>query len=192
MTPNSSQLSREKVLHAFAAEADHSRTTLDQYLKDYPEYSADLVNLSRELSRKRPYYEGPLTSKDQSRIDDAWQTHLAALSDAKKRLDDLTPVQQRAVANQLGVPRQIITAFRERKVLISTVPRKFLRNLASSVKMTLDQLTNILALSADSDFARSYKADGKPVALKPISFENLLIEAGIDTDSRTRLMSETD
>ena len=43
--------SREDVLDAFAVEPNHERNTLERYLRDYPQYAAELVDLSRELSR---------------------------------------------------------------------------------------------------------------------------------------------
>ena len=40
--------------------------------------------------------------------------------------------------------------------------------------------------------ARSYKADAKPTAGEQVTFEQVLIDAGIPADKRARLLAETD
>lgn len=40
---------RDEVLYAFAVEPDHSRQTLERYLRDYPEHGIDLVAVSFQL-----------------------------------------------------------------------------------------------------------------------------------------------
>ena len=45
MRPN-----REDVLDALAMEQECDRETLERYLRDYPEFAVELIDLSRELS----------------------------------------------------------------------------------------------------------------------------------------------
>jgi hypothetical protein len=52
MSPAGERPSREAVLDAFAVESEPDRSTLERYLRLYPEYAAELVDLSRELSRE--------------------------------------------------------------------------------------------------------------------------------------------
>jgi hypothetical protein len=71
--------SREAVLDAFAVESEPGRSTLERYLRLYPEYAAELVDLSRELSREAGDDAEPLSAADEALIDAAWSQHAAAM-----------------------------------------------------------------------------------------------------------------
>ena len=49
MMPADSRPSREDVLYAFAVEPTSGRETLERYLRDYPEYTTELIDLSYDL-----------------------------------------------------------------------------------------------------------------------------------------------
>jgi len=179
---------REEILDAFSMEAEHGRLTLERYLGAYPEFATDLVDLSRELARSELNDDGPLSPRDEALIEAAWRGHQAALG----RTGRLTaaPVETlRDVARTLGVPRQVIAAFREGKIIVSTVPRSFLTKLAATLDATVDQLLQEIDDAALSG-ARSYKADQKPQANEAASFEQILIDAGVDETRRAELMAE--
>jgi hypothetical protein len=63
MIPVDPQPSREDVLYTFAVESTSGRD-LEQYLRDYPQYAAEFVDLSHELSRDACEDEMPLSDKD--------------------------------------------------------------------------------------------------------------------------------
>lgn len=193
MTPNTSKPSREDVLDSFAVESDTGRDTLERYLRDYPEYAAELIDLSRELSRVLVEDEEPLSAEDQALIKVAWQQHMEA---APKVISDpltaLSAAELREVAQSLDVPRQIVTAFRERRVVVASVPRRFLARFAATVNSTADMFTSALALHPKSGPVRSYKSDSKPVADAPVTFEQLLIDAGVPEEKRAQLMADDD
>lgn len=183
--------SREDVLGAFAVEADHGRATLERYLRDYPQYAGDLIDLSHELAQHVDVSTAPLSAEDESLITSAWRRHTASghqpLVDPMARL---TVPELRTVAQQLGVPRQILAAFRERKVIIASVPRAFLARLASLLGTPLEELQNTLARAPTLELARSYKADEKPQTEPPATFEQLLTDACVPQDQRAALLSE--
>jgi len=56
----------------------------------------------------------------------------------------LSTPELRDVAKRLDVPRQVITAFRERRVILSTVPRRFLARLAEAVNSSIEILIEAL------------------------------------------------
>lgn len=78
MIPESSHLSCEDVLDAFAMEPNLGDDTLERYLQTYPEYTAELIELSYELSRELCEDEILLTEEDKTLIDKAWQRHVEA------------------------------------------------------------------------------------------------------------------
>jgi hypothetical protein len=72
------EFSREDVLYSFAVEPDLGRETLERYMQAYPEYAAELVDLSYELSKKDYESNAPLSDEDKALIDKAWQKHCEA------------------------------------------------------------------------------------------------------------------
>jgi len=191
MNPNAHQPSREDVLDAFAVEPSHGREILERYLREYPHFSNELVDLSRELSRVPDGAERPMSLQEQAMVEAAWQQHKPIeTKSAKDPLADLSVAQLREIAVQLDVPRQVVTAFRERRVVAASVPRQFLTRMADVLNCTVDLLVNALALPPAPALARSYKADGKPSAEAVVTFERLLIDAGVSEEKRTALLAD--
>ena len=56
----------------------------------------------------------------------------------------------------------------------------------------MDHLLAAPSLQPAQILARSYKADGKPGVAGPVSFERLLIDAGVADERRTILVSDAD
>lgn len=184
--------SREAVLDAFAVESEPDRSTLERYLRLYPEYAAELVDLSRELCREIPEDDAPLSAADQALIKAAWSQHAKALPAAgPDPFAALTADDWRAVARQLDLPRQVITALRERRVSLLSIPQRFLKKLAEAMRCSLTQLQMCWG-TAPLTAARSYKADGKPSAGEQVSFEKVLIDAGVSDERRAELLTEAE
>ena len=101
----------------------------------------------------------------------------------------LTADEWRTVAKVLDVPRQVVTALRERRISLSSVPSGFLQRFAAATRSSVEQLESTWSLSPLAE-ARSFKADGKPTAAEQVSFEQVLIEAGVPADQRARLLTE--
>jgi hypothetical protein len=181
----------EDVLNAFAVEAKADRESLERYLRAYPDYAGDLIDLSRALSRAAIEDDAPLSSADQALIDSAWRRHAAATGPASDPFEALSTADLREVASRLGVPRQVISAFRERRVVLSTVPRRFMGRLAEVVNTSQELLESLWATPAPA-LARSYKADRKPDEGRAVTFERLLIDAGVPQDKRAQLMLDAD
>ncbi|MGO9357422.1 MAG: hypothetical protein ACLP1D_07070 [Xanthobacteraceae bacterium] len=191
MNGRTKEPTREEVLDSFAVEPSHSRETLEQYLRDFPTFSNELIDLSRELGRIYKNDEKPMSAQDQRLIDAAWQQHMSfETKSLKDPLTDLSVSRLREIALQLDVPRQVVTAFRERRVSVESVPRRFLARLAEALNSTLDLLIAALTIPTVPSLARSYKADGKPSVESAVSFERLLIDAGVDEDKRAILLTD--
>lgn len=192
MSPAGERPSRESVLDAFAVESEPGRSTLERYLRLYPEYAGALIDLSRELSREACDDAAPLSGVDQALIDAAWSQHAAASpAAAADSFAALTVDDWRAVARALDVPRQVVTALRERRVLFLSIPRRFLQRFANATRSTVAQLEASWRPGQLAG-ARSYKADGKPTAGEQVTFEQVLIDAGVPADRRALLLAEAD
>ena len=167
MSPAATRPSRESVLDAFAVESEPGRSTLERYLRLYPEYAGELVDLSRELSREVSNDTAPLSATDQGLINDAWTRHAAAMPAATvDPFAALTVDDWRTVAQRLDVPRQIVTALRERRVSRASIPRGFFGKLAeggASTKQmqavsghkTLKKIERYTAAAAQPELAKA-------------------------------------
>lgn len=191
MRPPAGKPSRQEVLDAFAVEPDTGRPTLDRYLREYPEVATELLDLSRMLAAPFTDDESPLTLEEQAKVDAAWLRHAAAgPAPVPDPFSALSVEDLRDIARRLGVPRQVLMAFRNRRVILSTVPKPFLARLADRLSTAPEQLLRALSLPASLDPAHSYRSDRKPVASDAVSFEQTLIDADVPEDKRAELMSE--
>jgi hypothetical protein len=193
MTSPNQHPSLEDVLDAFAVEPTPGRETLERYLRRYPQFAGPLIDLSRELHRETPTFTGPDSPEDEARIDAAWRRHVDTMSPQAQAdvFAALSTQQLRDLAKALDVPRQVITAFRDRRVILSSVPQHFLDRLAATLGQPFQKLAVDLAPRAQVALARSYKSDAKPSGGDPVTFERVLIDARVPEDKRTRLLAES-
>jgi hypothetical protein len=190
MTPDPAP-SREDVLDAFAVESRHDRATLDRYLRDYPQFAEDLIDLLHELSRAIDVSTAPLNAADQQLIAASWQQYVAARETrATDFFAQLGVAELRAIASRLDVPRQVIAAFRERRIIVASIPRRFLANLAAALGATEEALRSSLQIAPALECARSYKAEVKPQFESQISFEQSLTDAGVPPSRRSALLAD--
>lgn len=181
----------EDILDAFAMEETHAKATLDRYLTAYPQFAGDLIDLSRELMRADVPADVELAPGDASRLDAAWARHAAALP--RKATDPfaaLSPTRSREVAAALGVPRQVLTAFRERRIKPESVPGGFLRRLAGTLITAVDELVDWMTPPPDNGLARSYRSNGQPGPAEQVTFERILTDAGVAESDRVRLLAD--
>ncbi|MFJ7881997.1 hypothetical protein ACIQYF_00590 [Pseudomonas sp. NPDC096917] len=191
MSTHLPKLSLDQVLESFAMEHDADGQTLRRYLQEYPEYAPQLVDLSQEIFRFDIQDESPLSMEDHMRIDTAWSRIQSAPTKAVTDLfADLSVPKLREVAQTLDVPRQVITAFRERAVIVASIPTRFLTKLAGLLGSSVQDLQGSLSLPPQAQ-ARSYKADGKPSEAARVTFEQLLRDAG-QSDEQIELLLADD
>ena len=92
------------VLHAFAVEPDHARATLDRYLRQYPAYVAELLDLSRELFRSVVTTAEPCSADEEMLIHKAWERHASATPKSlAEKFAGFTVAELRAIAKRLDV-----------------------------------------------------------------------------------------
>lgn len=192
MSPGGKRPSCEAVLDAFAVENEPGRSTLERYLRLYPEYAGELIDLSRELSREAYENAAPLSAADQALIDAAWLQHANAGSAVVfNPFATLTADDLRTVAKCLDIPRQVVTALREQQVALASIPQGFRRSLAEAIHCTVVQLEAFWGEVPLAD-VRSYKADNKPAISEQVTFEQVLTDAGVPDEKRARLLAEAD
>ena len=180
----------EDVLDAFIMEADTGRATLLEYLRDYPQFAADILDLSREMTLGASFSNEQISSSDESLISAAWKRHAETVpSSATDPLDSLQPSQLNQLSAALDLPRQVFSALRERRVIASTISETFLRSLAEQIKCSIERLVASLDESPRAAMGVSRKSVAKPVAPQKVTFEQILNDAEIEPDRVAELIS---
>jgi hypothetical protein len=182
--------SLDDVLNTFSVESTPDVATLERYLHRYPQFAEDLVDLFRELHRFIPIDDNPATPEEAALIDAAWRAHTAAAPAVSDPLAALTVEQLRTLATALEVPRQVVAAIRERRVIFASVPKRILRVLAEGASCTVETLAAALAGPLQGAAATSHKANEKPTATGQVTFEQILIDAGVPAETRARLLKD--
>lgn len=183
--------SKEDVLDAFAVEPDIDRLTLERYLRDFPKFAADIVELAAELTTASVEEPVSLLADEQALIDSAWNSFLSSGKKvATNPFANFSPADFRRIAEALGIRRSVLTAFRECTVIAATVPGRFLRRLAEVIESPVEVILSHLNSQPLAVAGRSYKSLTKPQVAEPVSFEQLLIDAAMSEADRNRLMKE--
>ena len=191
MSVRDNNLSLEEVLDSFAMEMDPDGDVLGRYLTDYPQFAEELVDLSHEIFRVGLVQDRALTDEDNSRISSAWSVIQASIG--RPPADPLTSLSASAMgglSEALHVPRQVILAFREKRIVASSVPRRFLERMATLLDASVQSLIESLA-GPQQMLARSHKADDKPAATgEKQAFEEVLREARVPEEEIASLLTE--
>lgn len=182
----------DDVLEAFACEPDTGRTVLENYLRDYPEYAEAILDFATELSREEVVRKEPLSARERAMIETVWKKHVEA---GQKPVADpfavLSGVELGKVAKLLEVPKQVLTAFRDRTILVASIPKRFAERLAAEIHSDYETLMAWLAVAPPTlSLLRSHKSDAKPKVANRKTFEQVLTDAGVTPADRKKLMTE--
>lgn len=179
---------REDVLNEFAMDFEPRAGILQRYLSRYPEYSPQLVDLARELSREFDD-DAPLSADDLAAVD----AGLRRLQNASISLQFLQSAPAKTFTNavkKLGLPVQVALALRECRIDSSTVPPRALAKLAKALDAPVDVLLAHMALPPQTSQNRASKSSTKPVAAEKASLERILIEAGYDEAALSKFLND--
>ena len=86
----------------------------------------------------------------------------------------------RNLAKKLGLPRDYIAGFRDRKFRLGSVPSALLTNLARSASVNIHQLMNHLQDTAGSTQQMAHKADEKPQSSAPVEYDEFVEGLALD------------
>lgn len=177
----------EDVLNAFAMDFEPGAGLLEQYLLQYPEYSLQLVDLSRELSRELDDNR-PLSADDFAAVD----TGMRRIQNGPATLESLQSAPAKmftAAVAALGLPIQAGLALRERRIEASTIPSRVLENLARALQAPVAVLHAYLALPPQASQLRASKSSNKPLPAEKVSLERILREAGCEENVLAKLLN---
>lgn len=173
----------EDVLAAFAVEPSHDRETLDRYLSAYPDLRSEFLALALELEFDE-IDESPL-DLESTVVAQSWTRYSRASS------VPLTSASfTREVATSLGVRTAVLVQLRDRAVLFTSIPRRFLACLASSLGTGIEQVSAYLDAPRNLAPGASYKSDGKPTTAQQMTLADVLRQCGHSPEEIAKLLDE--
>jgi hypothetical protein len=186
MSPAKPEVPLEDALLAFSVEPVHDRATLERYLKQYPQFAEDLVDMSHEL---RIVGRGaPDVVEDEATFQRALKqfvgTPARVSGTAANPFEAFRGPAFAELADTLRVPRSILIAFRDRLVIESSVPTVFAARIARSARTTVADLMAHLQQPPVVAATANYKADQKPAASEKVALEALLDASGVTPEQK--------
>ena len=181
----------DDVLEAFALEPEAGKATLEKYLRTYPEYAEAILDFAIEISREDVLRKEPLSAREHALIATSWKKHGEA---ASKPLSDpfksLSFVELNRIADALEVPKQVLTALRDRLIIATSIPKRFAARMAMELRTEVDALLAFIAVPPALNVVRSRKSDVKPKINPRKTFEQVLTDAGVSSEARQKLMAD--
>lgn len=186
-------LGLQDVLDEFMMEDDQGSEVLARYVREYPQFATQLIDFSILAASDDSDDQSELSAIDRSRIDAAWIAFSAIDANdapASDPLAKLTGERGKSVAHALGVPRQVVSCFREHKVIAQSVPDDILQLFADELEVPMAHVISAMSRPIGNLGGRQFKASGKPSIGEQVSFEQILIDAGVSEADRSRLLSK--
>ena len=189
---------KDEVLYAFSVETNRDAKTLGEYLKNYPEYRDELINLSIELLFEPAQADMTIDGKFSEGVTQAWEKFQSTLSSTdhilrsesaciENPLATLDKKSFRDLAASLGLSRVFLTRLRDQTITFSSIPVRFIEAVADAVNVSVDTMMAALDRPATISSAQSFKADGKPTAPEPISFDEAIETSNLSEEQKSVL-----
>ena len=178
----------EDVLRAFAMDFEPGAGVLQRYLAKYPEHAIALVDLSRELSREIDD-DDPPSAAEVALV----SSRMERLRESFVSLENLQAAPAKTFTQAfdvLALPLQVGLAFRERRIDVTTLPRRMAATVAEALKTSTETLLSYLLLPPMVSAVRAKKSTVKPTAPEKVSFETVLRDAGLDEHQISNLLRE--
>lgn len=188
------RLNEESVLLAFSIEPKHDRATLERYLKEYPEHADVLVELSLELwvDEARSNSDGTAIAASESLADQAWQKFQAVVAEsnvisASNPFAALDSAAFKALAKSLDVNNLLLTRLRDRAIDSTTIPLRFVRELATALGAHADNVISYLQSPPAMVSEHSFRSDGKPEIGSQMSFAAAIAASQLSPEQQDKL-----
>lgn len=178
----------EDALEAFATEFAINPHVLPDYLVKYPQFSIELVDLSRELSHMAVLQTD--TSRDDAEYLKASLNKFRTIQAQPNELQSAPDSFFKNISKQFKIPFTIMLSIRERRVDPSTVPDQFIELFAKALSTTVQDFQSFLSLPTYVT-AKSNKSDQKPIMASKVSFEKILKDAEISPQELVTLLEKT-
>lgn len=192
----SSPIDKEAILYAFAIETKQDRATLERYLRQYPELTEDLIDLSAELRLGDTVDMATASGASGRDWKVAWQKFQAykpALESASEEVEPFERFHGAAfvkLAKALNVSRSFLTAFRDGLVVASSIPDQFARRFADATGLTFESVRQFFTRPRTALLLREFKSEGKPSHQGQKTFEELVLSSELTEEQRQLLLKD--
>lgn len=192
---------KEDVLYAFSVEPSRSAKTLDEYLKNYPQYHDELIDLSIEMLSPPAHEEISADTNISEGAAPAWEKFQSMLLNTESAPrstsvgNPLATLDKRSfhdLAKKLNLSRVLLTRLRDQTIIFSSIPVRFIKALADAINVNVDTMKSALDRPATISSAQSFKADGKPTAPEPISFDEAIEASNLSEEQKATLRAFKD
>lgn len=164
----------DNVLDDFAMETRVSPETLLSYINKYPSFTLELTDLYHELLMVDVSAAADGMQLETKSTVDISQQYKATAATA------LSGKNLRYLTQNLGLPRDFIAGFRDRKIRLGSVPGTLLTNLARSASVSSHQLVNYLQDTTAPTQQMAHKADEKPQSSAAVEYNDFVAGLGLD------------
>ncbi|MCE9567300.1 MAG: hypothetical protein K8U57_35305 [Planctomycetes bacterium] len=186
----------EAILDAFAVEATHDRSTLERYLRQYPELAQELIDLSSELRLANVPMSPDGDPVADPELETAWSEFFGCKPQVEPRTEAVNPFAKfkglafAKLASALDVPRVFLTAFRDGLVTASSIPEPFTKRFADASGVSVESARDYFAQAQPGLAALAFKSDVKPSHQGQKSFRELVQATEMTEQQRQLLLRE--
>ncbi|PHR95804.1 MAG: hypothetical protein COA68_16830 [Oceanobacter sp.] len=169
----SAKIDKDGILDDFALESSLGPETLQSYIKKFPSLAVELTDLYHELLLVDLSVADVMPLETKS-VEERSQFSATLIADA------LSGRNLRSVARNLGLPRDFIAGFRDRKIRAGSIPGTLVANLARAAKISIHQLIIHLQDTSRPNPRMAFKADAKPQGSDAVDFDDFVAGLGLD------------
>lgn len=174
----------DDVLDALSMEETVSRETLGAYLKRYPEFAVEITDLFHEIRLVNLDIENEQTEL-RSRSTIKAPTELSYEPASVFSGENL-----KTLARALGLPRYLLTAIRDRIIVVATIPDALIRAIAEHSGVELSSLRSHLQDGQTPRTALAFKSESKPKHnSEQMTFKEFLEQSRLSPDEQEQLLA---
>ena len=170
----STKTDKDDILDDFATEPSLGPETLQNYVQRFPSLAVELTDLYHELRLVDLSVAVDRMPLETKLADESSQQSTTVVMNA------LSGTNLRGLAQSLGLPRDFVAGFRDRKIRLGSIPGAVVGNLARTARVSIHQLIDHLQNTAGPAPQMAYKADAKPQGSAAVEFDDFV--AGLDLD----------
>lgn len=169
----SNEMELDNILDDFAMETPVCPDTLRRYIEKHPSLVLELTDLYHELLMVDLANKVGVNAESES-------TATVSAQSGQVVANALSGSCLRELANDLGMPRDFVAGFRDRKIRFGSIPGSVLLKLSRVAKVNLHLMIEYLQGSATTPPQIAHKAKGKPKGSSQVDYDEFIAGLGLD------------
>lgn len=186
----------ESVLMAFSMEPSQGRETLERYIREYPQHATALVDCSIDLLHELPAADVSATEVPDSLVDTAWQRFERAVqqhdAEVANPFAKLNTSSFKSLARSLDVSNLFLMRVRDRAIRATTIPSRFIENLASELGATVQAVGAYLQGPPGMVSGPALRSSVKPSIGEQITFDQAVATSQLTPEQQATLKALSD